>query len=321
MIEPSIEKTKFCHPIRRRARAAGPARAHIPLLLIGLLAAATGALAQGQDSTTWERDRQVIATLLPGGFDNANQRYFDRRAGRDVTHRALHVDISALDDGALLVADGYWDRDSGVRAGRWLWALSAVDDAVAMRSWRLGADDDPEAVAASPPQCVYHWNREAAQFRAHALDDCGDGLPRELVLSERQLWMTYAGDGQDYRLHRVRWFECYADIPGVGGGRDEPYDRYEGFRIHDMGDQAWFTSKEGRRLGISLFLVDWPINNYEGVFTRDSFVIYVSEETGEERREHGYAFTVPDADRIGINLKWMLASCYMTSNRVATPTM
>lgn len=31
--------------------------------------------------------------------------------------------------------------------------------------------------------------------------------------------------------------------------------------------------------------------------------------------------TVPDADRIGINLKWMLAMCYRQSNRDATPSM
>ena len=139
-----------------------------------------------------------------------------------------------------------------------------------------------------------------------------------MVLSDRQLWMTL---DDEYQMHRVRNFECYADIPGVGGGRDIPYDRYEGFRIHDQGGAVWFTSEEGRKLGISLFLVDWPINNYEGIFTRDSFVIYVSEETEEGRKEHGYAFTVPDADRIGINLKWILASCFMKSNRFATPYM
>jgi len=169
------------------------------------------------------------------------------------------------------------------------------------------------ASLADKPYCDLHWHREAAQFRA-AAESCALAVPVELVLSDRQLWMTL-GDAaaNDYQLHRVRAFECYADIPGVGGGRDEPYDRYDGFRTHDMGGQIWFTSKEGRERGISLFLVDWPINNYHGSFTRDSFVIYVSENVDGERRELGYAFTVPDADRIGINLKWMLASCFMKS--------
>ena len=142
------------------------------------------------------------------------------------------------------------------------------------------------------------------------------------MLSKRQLWVSFADEpAGDYRLHRARAFECYADIPGVGGGRDEPYDRYAGLELHDQGGSAWFTSKEGRRLGVSMLLVDWPINNYEGAFARDSLVVYLSEERDDGRKELGYAFTVPDADRIGINLKWILVNCYMQSNESVTPFM
>ena len=107
----------------------------------------------------------------------------------------------------------------------------------------------------------------------------------------------------------------------MGGGRDEPYDRYAGLELHDQGGSAWFSSKEGRRLGVSMLLVDWPINNYEAAFARDSLVVYVSEETAAGRQELGYAFTVPEADRIGINLKWMLVNCFMQSNADITPFM
>ena len=43
--------------------------------------------------------------------------------------------------------------------------------------------------------------------------------------------------------HYVRWFNkidksrkftCHADIPGVGGGRNEPYKRYSDLKIHDQ---------------------------------------------------------------------------------------
>lgn len=303
----------------------------IVLGLLGLLFAAP-AHSQGQDSTPFERDLQVIATLLDGGFDNANQSYFDRRGGREIRHRRLHVDVGKVDlppfGEHVFLANGYWDNDEDRQATRELWSLSADHEANAVRMavWALVESDvqlgnlDKEALEARD-SCNLHWRREAAQFRATG-KDCGDALPNEMVLSEKQLWITSGGwKGGDFKLHRVRNFECYADIPGVGGGRAEPYDRYEGFRIHDQGGQLWFTSKEGRRLGISLFLVDWPINNYVGIFTRDSFVIYVSEEVDGERRELGYAFTVPEADRIGINLKWMLASCFAKSNRFATPYM
>ncbi|MCH9695987.1 MAG: hypothetical protein K0U72_15845 [Gammaproteobacteria bacterium] len=274
------------------------------------------AFAQGEDSTPYERDLQVIATLLEGGFDNANQAYFDSRVRREPLHKRLHIDVGPAEiiqsGERLYPVKGYWSGAADTLAFEQTWALSAnpASQSVLMRVVNNGA----------PGYCDLLWRREAAQFRASA-ENCQIG-PREVVLSDRQLWITLSdSSGSDYQLHRIRNFECYADIPGVGGGRAEPYDRYDGFRIHDQGDAAWFTSKEGRELGISLFLVDWPINNYEGVFSRDSFVIYVSEKIDGERRELGYAFTVPDADRIGINLKWMLASCFIKSNQFEIPSM
>ena len=114
------------------------------------------------------------------------------------------------------------------------------------------------------------------------------------------------------------------DIPGVGGGRDIPYKRYGNYQIHDRGGSFSFETEqwEPRTIGITLFHVDWPLNNYEGVFTRDSLVIYVNETKSDgERIDHGYSFTTPVADRVGINLKWALAYCYMESNESARPSM
>jgi len=290
-------------------------------------------LAQGEDSTFFERDLAVVATLIEGGFSNANQSYFDVRGEHEVRHRRLHADVNRIDAPALgadvFVASLYRDNDESEVAGDFLWVLTADSEAgsVRMRSFKLEKQFAADATLSGEAlnelaRCDIFWRREAAQFRGAPNADCDDDMPTGFLLSDRQLWMTWsAQEGGDYKMHRVREFECYADIPGVGGGRDEPYERYEGFRIHDQGDAVWFTSKEGRRLGISLFLVDWPINNYKGIFTRDSFVIYVSEEIDGERKEHGYAFTVADADRIGINLKWMLASCFMKSNKYETPYM
>ena len=33
------------------------------------------------------------------------------------------------------------------------------------------------------------------------------------------------------------------------------------------------------------------------------------------------AFALPEANRIGINLKWLLASCFMISGKIDTPIM
>ena len=304
----------------------------IALATIAALSPAVS-FAQGQDSTTFERDLQVVTTLLNGDFDNANQAYFDARGKREIRHRRLHADVNRVTAPALgehvFLASLHWDSDENEDAGDYLWVLSAdpASASVKMRTWLLEKQLEAETTLSGEAlsaleSCDLYWRREAAQFRATAASNCSGAMPTELVLSDRQLWMNWTErTASDYQLHRVRNFECYADIPGVGGGLDIPYDRYEGFHVHDQGDAVWFTSNEGRRLGISLFSVDWPINNYEGVFTRDSFVIYISEEVDGERTEHGYAFTVPEADRIGINLKWMLASCFMKSNRLETPRM
>ena len=277
------------------------------LLTVALaLFLADAARGQGEDSTPAERDLMVIAELLAGGYTNANQAYFDFRVDREPKHRGLELRIDRQEDGRFGLQGAWSDGATALSAT----ATLAADNAAGGVGMRLSAGDN---------QCRYLWRREAAQFRA-TTTDCESGLPGEFVLSERQLWMSMP-DSATYELHRVRDFKCYADMPGVGGGRDIPYERYGEFEIHDQGGSTWFTSKEGREIGISLLLVDWPINNYEGVFTRDSLVIYLSEKTDGERQELGYAFTRPDADRIGLNLKWILAMCYITSNRDATPSM
>ena len=278
-------------------------------------------LAQGQDSQPFERDLQVIRTMLPGAYDNANQNYFDRRGDRSVKHRRVHITVSPMEEHPdVFVVNTYWDNEMDAPANVQVWRLSSDEksESVRMQSWKDRLPSNVNRKSA----CDLYWRREAEQFRATAEKSCDSSFPNELVLGYKQFWVNYPElkDG-DLKLHRARGFECYADIPGVGGGRDEPYERYEGFKIHDQGGAVWFDAKDGRRLGISLFLVDWPINNYEGIFTRDSFVIYVSEEIDGERKEHGYAFTVPEVDRLGINLKWMLASCFMKSNKFATPKM
>ena len=51
--------------------------------------------AQGQDSATWSRDRQVIEALLPGFYSNANQAYFDGRRQVAQPQNRVNVTIEA----------------------------------------------------------------------------------------------------------------------------------------------------------------------------------------------------------------------------------
>jgi hypothetical protein len=270
--------------------------------------------AQGQDSATWSRDRQVLEALLPGFYSNANQAYFDGRRQVPQPQNRYHLSIEASAEPDVFTATH----------------TNAAGGVISTQRWSLFDDDSRQAVRMeiedieAGVQCPVWWTRDAAQFSGAADADCAEdpGSPITLSLAQQQLWWSSRNSDSAIKLHRSRAFTCYVDIPGVGGGRDEPYTRYDNLSLHDQGAETWFTDKDGRTLGLRLFNVDWPINNYEGYFTRDSLVIYVVEKFDDgTTKEHGYAFTLPEANRIGINLKWLLASCFMVSGKVDTPTL
>ena len=294
---------------RRLRRRVGTA-----LGLVLTICLSTASWAQGQDSATWSRDRQVIEALLPGFYSNANQAYFDGRRQLPEPQNRYNLSIEASAEAHVFNATRTNTEGAVISEQRW----SLFDDD-AKEAVRMEIDDTQAG-----SQCPVWWTRDAAQFSAAADADCAEdrGSPIALSLAQQQLWWGSRRNDSGIKFHRSRAFTCYADIPGVGGGRDEPYTRYDNLSLHDQGAETWFTDKDGRTFGLRLFNVDWPINNYEGYFTRDSLVIYVVEKFDDgSTKEHGYAFTLPEANRIGINLKWLLASCFMVSGKVDTPTL
>lgn len=192
--------------------------------------------------------------------------------------------------------------------------------------------------------CDVFWRREAGQFHGAMKDGTcrwewqGKGevvTDYRMMLSENSLWVrdgTHDSDGNRltgnpdwvyHKLTRARDFTCYADMPGVSGGRDIPYTRFSDLKITDQGGIARFVSKEDtpRTIQINLRNVDWQMNNETGAYTRDSLVMYISSrnDDGTPGEFFGYTFTQPNAERLGINLGFILVNCYVISNRDATP--
>ncbi|MEQ8735220.1 MAG: chromophore lyase CpcT/CpeT [Rhodospirillaceae bacterium] len=194
------------------------------------------------------------------------------------------------------------------------------------------------------PGCDVFWRREAGQFHGAMKEgECrwdwpGKGMAitdYHMMLAENALWLrdgTYLEDGTQitgnpdkvyHKLNRARNFTCYADMPGVSGGADIPFTRYGDLKITDQGGMARFTSNEDtpRTIEINLRNVDWPMNNEVGAYTRDSLVMYIFERNtdGTPGAFFGYTFTQPDAERLGLNLGFILVNCHMLSNRDAAP--
>jgi hypothetical protein len=210
---------------------------------------------------------------------------------------------------------------------------------------------NPQALADLTPDkavsikgCDVFWRREAGQFHG-AMEEAacrwrseefgavvsdyqlylsGDALwMRDLTLDPQGKQMAGNVDRSFNKLQRARAFTCYADMPGVSGGRDIAFTRFSDLKISDRGGLVTFRSKEDppRTIAISLRNVDWQMNNEIGAYTRDSLVMYLSEmnDDGSNGEFFGYTFTRPDADRLGINLGFILVNCYIVSNREATP--
>jgi hypothetical protein len=194
--------------------------------------------------------------------------------------------------------------------------------------------------------CDYFFRRRADHFRGQQRPQAcrfeWEGrqvwTDNEIQLSPTSLWfndhkhvartgerVTGVASGEPFWLERSRAFHCYVDMPGVGGGRDIPFERYDGIEVNDKGGTHWLKTREAvpRDIGIMLQAVTWHVlNEKDGAFNRDSLVLYAMERLPDGTvREHGYAFTDPGAERIGLNLKWMLANCAVTPRGQVRPAL
>jgi len=287
-------------------------------------------LAQGQDSTTADRDILILAELLPGLYNNANQSYFDVRLKVEEAkrHAFKSREISRLEDSgfngfAFLVSQDNGNDQASVIS----FQVDYEHNAVRMKTFFI--DGEPSVKNSSYAHgCDLLWRQEAGQFRGRSSGkSCSkkNKIVRDMMLSKDALWLSFSDQSEGviddhFALDRARMFSCYADLPGVGGGRDIPFKRYQINAVHDLGGEKWFTTDQGQEIGINLFRVMWTFNNLKGVFTRPSFVVYIKTKAeGEQAKEISYAWTESTAQRIGINLKWILVNCFMVSNEDVVP--
>ena len=256
--------------------------------------------AQGQDSTSGERSLAIMAELLPGLYDNTNQAYFDGRRGLEAAdkHARIQTEITRIDapnfgPNVFLWADTQGSGEEKTTSHR-IATLSAdgADDEVIMRHYfRMGGLIEGSELATLKPSdlrrtqgCDYIFKRRANHFRGVQADKAcqftwqGQEVytANTIEVSNADLWfvdhkyvvetgerITGVASGEPFWLERTRQFHCYVDVPGVGGGRDIPFERYDEITLHDKGDLHWFDTRKGEKqtLGIMLQSVTWHVNN------------------------------------------------------------
>jgi hypothetical protein len=236
-------------------------------------------LAQGQDSTAGERNLRIMAELLPGVYDNANQAYFDgrRKLPLEDRHARMSTTITRIEAPAFGRHVFLWvnrtDTPQGSVTSSRIATLAAGpgSDEVTLRHYlRMSGEIRSDELATLKPGdlrrtegCDYHFERRADHFRGLQrpktcrFDWEGSAVytDNEISLSRDDLFVhdhkyrmsdgkriTGVASGDPYWLERARIFYCYADVPGVGGGGDIPFERFDRFTLHDKGAVHWFRS-------------------------------------------------------------------------------
>ncbi|MBO6505863.1 MAG: hypothetical protein JJ850_02280 [Kordiimonadaceae bacterium] len=282
------------------------------------MAASTGAMAQGQDSTPGERNLLVLSELLPGIYSSANQALFDARRGivEAERHGREEFQIERLEaPHSFSLVGTFAGKESSYQ-------MSLVPGPTDQELTAKLANGE----GATIEDCEIRFKRRAEHYDGAAVGSGCDSLGfTGMQVSRKEVWVEVASKAEPYWYERAREFHCYADLPGVSGGRDIPFERYDNITLHDKGKTHWFTTRgeEKREIGLTLQAITWHVlNENNGNFNRNSLVLYASERMPDgSTKSHPYTFTEPSAERLGYNLRWMLVNCAITPRDKARPEM
>ena len=120
------------------------------------------------------------------------------------------------------------------------------------------------------------------------------------------LSMTLPG-GRVSVLRRSRPVTCWGSVPKSQKKRDGSEDWYfvPNLKFHDQGGRAQYGGPEAGTAPVVLRMrnVIWPTGT-----NKPSVVLYVHTPDNPDHAV-AYAWADPGAKRVGINLRWMQASC------------
>ena len=146
----------------------------------------------------------------------------------------------------------------------------------------------------------------------------------DLLLSAESLWIRDRAETEDgeyvygnraglaHRLRKVRPFTCWAAVlrgaeHGDSGEGTNDWQFRRDLWLHDQGGVAILETDETppRTFELLLRQVEWPARD-----RRASLTLYVHEAGNP--RALSYSWTEADAERVGVNLRWLQASCTHT---------
>ena len=316
------------------------------LLFVVLWVFMTGVRAD--EAAVLDKDFRTMMQWFPGVYDNQEQVYFEAEQEVDeaLRHERIHhvfepVDLPAFGEHVFYVQQHLNDDPAEIYRQR-IYTFQPDYDEGAVRltihipndvASLVDAHLDPTKLTGLLPEqtrvlpgCDVFWRRQDNHFVGYMRPNACSYVSSEsgkriifnddLLLTEDALWISDRAqdeegnrvfghpNGVPHKNRKARRFECWM----TAMQRDGEWTFRRGLEIFDQGGMVWLETEEQppEKVGIKMRNVRWPYGN-----NRPSLVLYAYRP--DEDRAVSYAWADPAAQRIGINLRWMQASCSLAS--------
>lgn len=237
-----------------------------------------------------------LADLLPGTFTNTEQAYFQGEAG-EPQDRPVNLRFTAGGDGAFL-----------------LQPIDAFGEPAGSRE-AVTVTPRGDRTALSSRDCTRLFRGDRKAFVLDTSEGECAVLPSVMQRIGPEGIMMAWPDGRPLELRRARPVSCWISVrktdPIPEGESEWTFD--SGLMIHDQGGRIRAAGGDsGAPVAIvRMRNVIWP----PPMRNRPSLVLYVHTEDDPDRAV-SYSWADLSANRVGINLRWMQASCTVqTENR------
>lgn len=229
-----------------------------------------------------------LSGLLPGTYSNEEQNYFENEAGRKAPPwMSLKIENH----------DGKWTISEIDAYGTEIAAKRKVSVA-------FGAKRDSITVGS----CSRFFDRTATGWSYSAMQT------KKICAQKYQIIRVAAdgivlrlSDGSETILKRARTVACWAALPKLTkkNGKTTGSEFFRKLTMHDQGGRVSVGGKESDTETITLRMrtVHWP----KASNLRPSMVMYVHKD--DPVKAASYSWGDIHASRLGINVRWMQASC------------
>lgn len=300
---------------------------------------------ESPDARILKRDFARMMEWFPGVYDNQEQVYFEdeMEVPEDIRHGRIHhifapVKLKNFPGRTFYIQQSQDGDPSNIYRQRiYSFAPDFEENAIRLTIYApkdakklVDAHLDPKKLKGLRPSqfttydgCDVFWKAQSSYFHGYMKEGaCRVESKRsgktlvitdDLQLSENEIWIRDQAEDADgnyvfgnkagvhHKNRKARPFKCWLSIKKEDGSFTFDND----LKIHDQGGRVWVDAVAGAhgKVGIKMRNVVWPYGR-----NRPSLVLYVYKGEDQDKAV-SYAWANPEADRIGINLRFVQGSC------------